>query len=249
MTALAWAFVACALLLVPVAGLAARDGTGSRPLGGAVGDDSPGGHAPTGRRRAASGVALAAGATAVACVVLLGLVPGLLVGAVVAAPVAAGVRYLQRRPVPVRPDRSVALALDLAAAALRAGRPLHQALLLAAPGAAGPVRDALVRVAGLIRLGADAEQAWGDLATGGPLAPVALAAIRSAASGIRLAAAFERLAAEIRADLTTAAAVRAERAGVLALAPLGACFLPSFVCLGIVPVVVGIARSAFGALR
>ena len=36
-----------------------------------------------------------------------------------------------------------------------------------------------------------------------------------------------------------------ERAGVLAAAPLGLCFLPSFVCLGIVPIVVGIARGVF----
>jgi hypothetical protein len=29
------------------------------------------------------------------------------------------------------------------------------------------------------------------------------------------------------------------------MAPLGLCFLPAFVCLGVVPVVLGIARTAF----
>ncbi|SLJ82662.1 putative alanine-rich membrane protein [Mycobacteroides abscessus subsp. abscessus] len=38
-----------------------------------------------------------------------------------------------------------------------------------------------------------------------------------------------------------AAAARAERAGVLISGPLGLCFLPAFLCLGIVPVVVGLA--------
>ena len=44
--------------------------------------------------------------------------------------------------------------------------------------------------------------------------------------------------------LVTEAAVR--RAGVWVLAPLGACFLPAFVCLGVVPLVIGIAGDALG---
>jgi pilus assembly protein TadC len=43
------------------------------------------------------------------------------------------------------------------------------------------------------------------------------------------------------------AAAAAERAGVLIAGPLGLCFLPAFVCLGIVPVVVGLAGEIFGA--
>jgi hypothetical protein len=30
------------------------------------------------------------------------------------------------------------------------------------------------------------------------------------------------------------------------LAPLGACFLPAFLCLGVVPLVLGIAADVFG---
>jgi hypothetical protein len=37
------------------------------------------------------------------------------------------------------------------------------------------------------------------------------------------------------------AAATAERAAVLIAGPLGLCFLPAFVCLGIVPVVAGLA--------
>ena len=96
--------------------------------------------------------------------------------------------------------------------------------------------------------GADAVQAWAELPTVGPLGEVRRVAIRSASSGVRMAAGFERLAAEIRADGAAAAAARAQRAGVHAMGPLAACFLPAFVCLGIVPVVVGVARSAVGVL-
>jgi Flp pilus assembly protein TadB len=183
----------------------------------------------------------------------------LLLGAAVAL---AGDVQGRRSPGPVarsaqRPGRLVArnvrvadaglpLVLDLAAAALRAGRPLPEALALAAPAAAERAAVPLQRVAGLLRLGADPRQAWRSV-TGDPaLGPVVPVAIRSAGSGIKLAGAFERLAAELRAERAARAAERAQRAGIFGMAPLAACFLPSFVCLGIVPVVVGLASRALG---
>jgi hypothetical protein len=110
------------------------------------------------------------------------------------------------------------------------------------------VASALDRVAALSRLGAEPERAWLAAPRDGPLAEVARVAVRSAASGLKLAGGFERLAGEIRAQRVTAATVRAYRAAVLAMAPLAACFLPSFVCLGVIPVVVGVARNAFAGL-
>ena len=49
-----------------------------------------------------------------------------------------------------------------------------------------------------------------------------------------------------RQDAGHAAVAAAERAGVLIAGPLGLCFLPAFVCLGIVPVVAGLAGDIFG---
>jgi Flp pilus assembly protein TadB len=148
----------------------------------------------------------------------------------------------RRRP----PDPAVPLVLDLAAAVLRGGRPLSDALELAAPAARPDTAATLTRVARLLRLGADPEQAWADVPADHAIRPLAPVAIRSAASGAKLAAAFERLAVELRAERSANAAARAQRAGVFALAPLAACFLPSFVCLGVVPTVVGIAGTALG---
>jgi Flp pilus assembly protein TadB len=140
-------------------------------------------------------------------------------------------------------DPALPLVLDLTAAALRAGRPLPTALELAAPAAGPEVAEALARVARLLRLGAEPAAAWAGVPPGSGVAPVVPVAVRSAASGAKLAAAFERLAADLRAEHAARAAARAERAGVLAMAPLAACFLPSFVCLGIVPVIAGIAST------
>jgi Flp pilus assembly protein TadB len=210
-------------------------------------DDEPDA-AQVGRRdtRRAVGAVVALGVAAVAG---LGPVMGA-VTAAVACPVAfVAVRALARRPASTRPDRALALTLDLCAAALRAGRTMPDALTAAAEAAERSSRAALIRVAGLLRLGADPERAWAVLDPRGPLGPVAVVAARGASSGIRSAAAFERLAEEIRADCASAASTRAARAGVLGIAPLGACFLPSFVCLGIVPVVVGIAGSALAGLH
>jgi pilus assembly protein TadC len=64
---------------------------------------------------------------------------------------------------------------------------------------------------------------------------------RSAASGTALAQAVSELADQSRLDAADTARAAAERASVLIAGPLGVCYLPAFVCLGIVPVVVGLA--------
>jgi Flp pilus assembly protein TadB len=188
----------------------------------------------------------AAASAAVVCVAGVGWPIGALVAAV-AGPVAGRcIGILLRRAQAEAPDESLPLALDLAASALRAGQTVADALALAAP-AAGTVATPLRRVAVLLRLGSDPADAW-QVVADGALAPVARIAVRSANSGVRLAAAFEAHAADLRREVQAAMQQRAQRAGVAALAPLGLCFLPAFVCLGIVPVIVGIARTALVGL-
>ncbi len=137
---------------------------------------------------------------------------------------------------------SLPLALDLTAVALRSGQPLEHALLAAAP-AAGPSARQWIAVARLLGLGADPAQAWAAVEDDPALGRVAAAARRSAHSGVRIAAAFENLAADLRAQAGEAGRARAHRAGVYAAAPLGLCFLPAFVCLAIIPALVGLAAT------
>lgn len=191
---------------------------------------------------------VAAVATGSAAVAVVGGVPGLAV-AVLAAPLAAlAIGRLDATPRRGVPDPRLGLALDLVAAALRSGRPVPSALDLAAAAADDVTAVGLRQVAGLLRLGADARAAWHSLADHPVLAPVAHAAARSADSGVRLARGLEQVAAGLRDELRAAAEARAHRAGVLAMLPLGLCFLPAFVCLGVVPVVVGVAQGAFSAV-
>jgi Type II secretion system (T2SS), protein F len=98
----------------------------------------------------------------------------------------------------------------------------------------------LDQVAAMLSLGADSETAWRIVDLGETLAPLAAAARRSAAGGGALADAAREVAEQLRQE-TAAESVRAAgRAGVLMTAPLGLCFLPAFLCLGLAPVVVGL---------
>jgi Flp pilus assembly protein TadB len=185
---------------------------------------------------------IAAGACVGAAVAACGPGAGVAVGCC-AAPLAWFVvgRLHARRSDDV--DPALPLALDLAAAALRAGLPVSAAVLLAAPAAGDAGAGRLTRTGRLLALGADPADAWRALGDGPGFDLVAAAGRRSADSGIRLAAALEQAATDLRTARRAAAQARAHRAGAFAVAPLGLCFLPAFVCLGVVPVIVGIARS------
>lgn len=140
-------------------------------------------------------------------------------------------------------ERDLPGACDLLAVCLTAGVPVGAALEAVGAAVAGPVGSELSAVAGLLRLGAGPRTAW--QAAPPQLAPLGRVLVRAAESGSAVTAALRSLAQEGRstARARTEAAVR--RAGVWVLAPLGLCFLPAFLCLGVVPLVLGIAGNVF----
>lgn len=149
--------------------------------------------------------------------------------------------------------RELPLALDLLSACLAGGAPLPAAVRAVADALPGPCGDRLRRVEAGLAVGSAPGDAWAALAEGeDPARPVAAPAVRALVrageGGAPVAAAVARLAAEARAEDRARAEQAARRAGVLAVAPLGACFLPAFVLLGVVPVVVGLAGPLLAAL-
>ena len=140
--------------------------------------------------------------------------------------------------------RELPVAADLLAVCLAAGIPLPAAMAAVADAVPGPLGDQLQRVAGMARLGADAGLAW--QAAPAALEPLARTLRRSETSGARAAPALGALAADLRTSARAATDAAVQRAGVRVLAPLGLCFLPAFVCLGIVPLVIGIAGDVLG---
>jgi pilus assembly protein TadC len=138
---------------------------------------------------------------------------------------------------------ATASTLDVLAACLRSGMAVSSAAAAAATASAPPKLARLLRrAADLLALGADPATAWASPAAGDRHVDALMRlARRSAASGMALAQGVEDLAARTRDDAADAARAAAERASVLIAGPLGVCYLPAFLCLGIVPVVAGLA--------
>jgi pilus assembly protein TadC len=183
-----------------------------------------------------------AGRAALSIAPVIGMVAGLLVRRLT--------RLEQHRPVE---PRAVAFVLELLAAALTTGAPVDSAIAgvagavdeqgaLALRQAAQPVG----RVGRLLRLGAEPTTAWSGLDSVPGMWQVAAAGRRCAHSGARLAAMLVDLAGDLRVQHRAKAVARAERTGVWALLPLGCCFLPAFVCLGVLPVMLGVAGQVLG---
>lgn len=148
------------------------------------------------------------------------------------------------RPATAAGPADPALLLDLVAVALAAGAPVPAAL--AAVGAAwqGPAGEAVLRAARALALGTPWEVAWAGAPRAARAVGDALGPSWSAgASPVPLLrAAADRSRAARRAAARTAAG----RLGVRLVLPLGLCFLPAFVLLGLVPVVVSLASGLFG---
>ncbi|MCD2193559.1 type II secretion system F family protein [Actinomycetospora endophytica] len=132
-------------------------------------------------------------------------------------------------------------AWDELAACLRSGLSLDRAVRAVAASLPGPMAAALTEVADLLALGADPGDAWVPALDEPSTARLARAARRSARSGAAVADVATTVAADVRAEAAEAVSARAERAGVLVAGPLGLCFLPAFLALGIAPVVIGLA--------
>ncbi|SDC43257.1 Type II secretion system (T2SS), protein F [Geodermatophilus telluris] len=242
--ALAALLLAGALLAWPPASarVAARvrtvGGAPSRPRAGRP--PGPAGPPPAGVRRL-----LLPAAAGLATALLLGGAAGVAAGAGVAV---LADRVLRRsgREVDAAAELvpELPVACDLLAVCLAAGLPVAGALAAVAPALPGPLGDALTGVAGRLRLGAAPRVAWS--AAPGPLAGLGRVLVRAGESGAAAVPALRVLAAEARTAARSRTEAGVRRAGVWVLAPLGLCFLPAFVCLGVAPLVIGIAGQVFG---
>jgi Flp pilus assembly protein TadB len=183
-----------------------------------------------------------------------GLVAGLLVGgwigvasALAVAAVAGAVLHRKEDPPNQRDLEQVAadlpFAADLMAACLLAGQPVSAATDTAAEAIAGPLGQRLSWVSRQLRLGADPEPTWAFLAHEPATGALARAMSRAAQSGAPVADVLTRLSDDAREATRAASVASARSVGVKAVAPLGLCFLPAFVLLGIIPVIAGLATT------
>ncbi|MDE3724539.1 type II secretion system F family protein [Nocardiopsis sp. N85] len=142
----------------------------------------------------------------------------------------------------------VPVVIGLISAGMRAGAPLPACLTAVARAAPGRLGGELARVAERLRLGADPALAWADEpgVLPEPLAAAGRDLARAADTGAPVADLLDRHVSDLRRDVRARAAARIERLGVLVVMPLGLCFLPAFVLVGVVPMVVDLLSRALG---
>jgi pilus assembly protein TadC len=189
------------------------------------------------------------GAVAAGWVVIGGVV-GVAVGSVVAAGLWQWRRRQRAGDVPEFDTGEVArqlpLAADLVAACITAGAGPVIAAQAVGEALGGPVGDGLARGAAEVRLGGEPGGAWQRLARLPGAGALARLLERADVSGLPAAGPVARLAAEARADWTRGATARARRAAVMVTAPVGLCFLPAFISVGVAPVLIGLAGGVLG---
>ncbi|AWI30177.1 type II secretion system F family protein [Streptomyces tirandamycinicus] len=135
------------------------------------------------------------------------------------------------------------LAAELLAACASAGAGPREAACAVGQSLGGPVGERLQQTAAELRLGSEPARAWGRFGEIPGAAGLARCLEQAAASGAPAAEPVARLAAGLRAERTRIAVSRAQRAHVLITAPVGLCFLPAFLAVGVAPVVIGLATG------
>lgn len=185
------------------------------------------------------------------------LVPGAVGWGVGAAVALAGPVVLARLSTRSDAERDDALAkqapviAELLAACVASGATMRDATAVVADALDDPGSDAtrqhgarvLRSVVASIDLGASPAAAWSEATRHPALAPIARAIIRSSSSGAPLAHVLAALADDVRRERRIAIEVAARAAGVRAVAPLAVCFLPAFLLLSVVPIVVDLGTS------
>jgi Flp pilus assembly protein TadB len=190
---------------------------------------------------------LLAGTAGVGAGLLVGGGTGLVAAAAVTV---AGGRLLRRGPPAAGEATRTAMlrelpgACDLLGVCLSSGVPVAGALTAVGATVPAPLGPRLRDVAALYRLGAEPRQAWEQVPA--ELAALGRVLVRAGESGSAVVPALRSLAADSRTAARARTDADVRRAGVWVLAPLGACFLPAFLCLGVVPLVLGIAGDVFG---
>jgi len=183
---------------------------------------------------------VAGGAAGVGVGVVLGGVLGLVAGCLVGGLLIRWIGRLEPAARARETDRMeghLPLVADLLSAAIAVGAPPDRAAHLVGAAVGGPLGVLLVAGADRAALGGDPTTAWRELARRPVTARLARTLVTAGERGAAPAATLGRVAADARDSTRWSAEARARALGARAAAPLGLCFLPAFLLVGVVPVV------------
>ena len=140
-------------------------------------------------------------------------------------------------------ERDLPAVVHLLATALESGCDIAEALRIVGDALPGPTTRILGSVTSRLTLGMPADGAWSPVLAEPALAPLGRAMVRADRSGAPVTDEVARLADELDRRARARVEDRARAVGVKAAVPLGACLLPSFLLIGVVPLVAGLLRS------
>jgi len=200
---------------------------------------------PVTPRRTLTPTQLGVGASllaALGCLTMVGVLPALMVaiaGVVLLPQVMSRLESSESRRFRQALERQLPDALDVLISVLEAGAPPTDALRAVGQALGPPIGVELEAVARALSLGASTEQAW---STAHPVMGVlATAMSRSANSGASLAHVLAGASRDARREHRVRVEIAARSAGVRAVGPLAACFLPAFFLIGVAPIVASFA--------
>ncbi len=179
-------------------------------------------------------------------VILIGGILGVVLGAAI---VGIGPKLLGR--LESRGDRahrevlevSAPTVADLMAACLASGTSTAAATRATAEAMGGPVADLLNECVVQFNLGASPARVWKPMSDEPSLAPIARAILRSAETGAPLTTVLLRVADDLRLVRRAHLDQAAKTVGIKAVGPLGLCFLPAFMLLGVVPLIASLISA------
>lgn len=141
------------------------------------------------------------------------------------------------------PELDLVAVVELLTVAVEAGASVPHALRTVGAVTGGGVGDALARAGSALLLGAPWPVAWAHA----PSTGAALDGLGSSwRTGAASAPALRAASAELRRERDRAAREAAGRLAVRVVLPLGLCFLPAFVLIGLVPVLASLADALLG---
>ncbi len=177
---------------------------------------------------------------------LLGWPLGALIGIALAPIAHASIGRLESaasRERRARLEGQLPAALDLVVSALDAGRPPVIAVGLAAEATTDPLGAELGQLASRLAVAIDPVAVWNSMLDDPVLAPVGRAFRRAETSGMPVAQVIAGVADELRRERRARRRDDSRKVAVRTAAPLGACFLPAFFLIGIVPTIMGAFRT------
>jgi Flp pilus assembly protein TadB len=140
-------------------------------------------------------------------------------------------------------ERELPGVVHLLGAALESGCDVAASLQLVCDALPGPATRLLETVPARLGLGVAADAAWRPVLDSPELAPLGRSMLRASRSGASVTDEVGRLADELDRRARARMEDRARTVGVKAAVPLGLCLLPSFLLIGVVPLVIGLVRS------